>query len=648
MQAYLGAHNPREPLNTLDQGQRDAIYARLAERVAQWLDPIPAVPPRRTGPRFELAIMLHARRDYWEHRFSLPQAPDFARPALDCPTPEMLFRYPGYTVDGEDLFQLLFGSDVRQSGEILGAAFGGVPTADPTRYPLRVRLLTDDDRLCALPWATIAYQGRRLASDGWTVELHAASHAGFPEYPPHTCYFPGKVVLIGAGDAAQTPQGMAHLHDVQHFFHRHWQQAPEPVLVRTNTELRAALRTGSTRLVYYYGAASHDGLLLEGAERCFPWSELAELLQRSRSVSAVFLNLLGETSFSAISQGRVLLNGAMAVLLQCNEHLAATAAARAALDWLHSVFAASERLDPVVALHQHQHGQVAAWTHYASWQTIAPKRLEMPGLVNLLLDRRSQRAELSTAQHEFYTLKDRRIYQAVAFGTAGCRVTEFPAMASQHLRNNKREQEVILHRSFQIPAKLDTVQRVDDLVRQQLGIATRQSVLSALLGQETMRGTDFWFPVLGWVLQRPLEDAEAGVGLVRIIAEWCRTRLLQDMQASTQQANVRVISVLAMETASLDVADVLAARITDLTEELNREESFHLGELEALAGVRRQDLSNYFQDHQLCSCDDRYRREFPQLLIGEDAGRCRSTKRSAPSGAANPTTGAICLRSCAT
>ena len=499
LQAYLGAHNPREPLNTLDQGQRDAIYARLAERVAQWLDPIPAVPPRRTGPRFELAIMLHARRDYWEHRFSLPQAPDFARPALDCPTPGMLFRYPGYTIDGEDLFQLLFGSDVRISGEILGAAFGGVPTADPTRYPLRVRLLTDDERLCALPWATMAYQGRRLASDGWTVELHAASHAGFPEFPPHTCYFPGKVVLIGAADAAQTPQGMAHLHDVQHFFHRHWQQAPEPVFVRTNTELRAALRTGSTRLVYYYGEASRDGLLLEGAELCFPWSELAELLQRSRSVSAVFLNLLGEASFSAISQGRLLLNGAMAVLLQCNEHLAATAAARTALDWLHSVFAASERIDPVVALHQHQHGQVTAWTYYASWHTMAPKRLEMPGLVNLLLDRRSQRAELSTAQHEFYTFKDRRIYQAVAFGTAGCRVTEFPAMASQHLRNNKREREIFLHRSFRIPAKLDTVQRVDDLVRQQLGIATRQSVLSALLGQGTMRGTDFWFPVLGWV-----------------------------------------------------------------------------------------------------------------------------------------------------
>jgi hypothetical protein len=143
-------------------------------------------------------------------------------------------------------------------------------------------------------------------------------------------------------------------------------------------------------------------------------------------------------------------------------------------------------------------------------------------------------------------------------------------------------------------------------------------VLSALLGQEVVYGRDFWFPVLGWVLRQPLDDAEAGIGLVRTIAEWCRTRLLQDLQAGRPAANIRAISVVAMETASLDVAEELATCISDLIEDLNREEGFHLGELGVLAGVRRQDLSNYFLDHQLCSCDDRYRREFPQLLI---AGR---------------------------
>jgi hypothetical protein len=63
-QAIQGANDPKEPLKTLNQGQRDAIYARLAERVAQRLDPLPAGPRRQTGPRFELAIALRARHDH--------------------------------------------------------------------------------------------------------------------------------------------------------------------------------------------------------------------------------------------------------------------------------------------------------------------------------------------------------------------------------------------------------------------------------------------------------------------------------------------------------------------------------------------------------------------------------------------------------
>jgi hypothetical protein len=143
-----------------------------------------------------------------------------------------------------------------------------------------VHLRTNDDRLCALPWTSITYKGRHLAVDGWTVELHADSTAGFPEDPPHACYFPGKVVLVGTHDQVQTPQGTAHFHDLQHFFQRRWQKATEPTLVGTDTELHAALNAGSPRLVYYYGPASREGLLLAGSdgnECCVPWSELAEL-----------------------------------------------------------------------------------------------------------------------------------------------------------------------------------------------------------------------------------------------------------------------------------------------------------------------------------------------------------------------------------
>src|SRR5262249_28048763 len=157
--------------------------------------------------------------------------------------------------------------------------------------------------LWALPWGKIAYQGRRLAEAGWTVELHRASGSGMPEYPLHTCYFPGKVLLFGAQDYLNTPQGAAHLTDVEYFFQNRWQKAAEPLRIHTTLELRDRLRHGATRLLYYFGGASAEGLLVHGAQDWVSWSELASLLEQT-PVSAVFLNLLGEDSFVAMAPSR--------------------------------------------------------------------------------------------------------------------------------------------------------------------------------------------------------------------------------------------------------------------------------------------------------------------------------------------------------
>lgn len=198
------------------------------------------------------------------------------------------------------------------------------------------------------------------------------------------------------------PHATTHFQDVQHFFQRSWPQTPEPVWCRTAAELYEALNTGSTQLVYYFGTASQEGLRLEEDGPALTWTELTGLLQQSQSVSAVFLNLLGEDCFDAIPQGRELLNGAVAVLFQCSERRTAPLAAKSGIDWLTSVLAASGPLDPVVALHRHQCGQVIAWTRYATWRTVAPRRVEIPDLVNLLLDRWTQRASILQAKEDFY------------------------------------------------------------------------------------------------------------------------------------------------------------------------------------------------------------------------------------------------------
>lgn len=636
---HLGPHGPREPLDTLDASHRKAIYARLAtqlqERRTHHQEPLDALDasqrraiqlheqPTRTAvtttrpdaPRYELAITLRARRGGWEHHFALPSAARLPVRPLDCPSPAQILGTPGHLLPGDELLQLLLGREPRLRGQILGAAFGNIPAAEPPRAPLRIHLLTDEAGLWSLPWGRLSYDGRPLVAEGWSVELHPTTAPGFPEYPPHTCYVPGKIVLVVSG--AGHLQATRHSTDLLHFFQRRWPQGPEPLLVQTHAALRAVLRTGSTRLLYYYGPASAAGLLLEENAPAFPWEELADLLQRPRPASAVWLNLLGDSSVNAVASAHHLLAGAMAVLVQCNADIYAHQAAQAAGQWLHSALAADarERLDPVVALHQHQHGHIAAWTRYATWQPITPSVVEMPELVDLLLDRSRQRADILQAKADFYIYTDRRIYQTVALGTAGCRVAEFPATAALDLRLRAQEREVIRHRPLLLPGPLTQVPQVEDLVARTYGLASRQSVLKAILRQDTIPGQDFWFLVLGWQLQAPLADVQTGVTLVTTIADWCRMRLLPEVMSHTPAANIRVLSIVAIETTSLEVAETLAERLADLSETLNTEDSFHLGRLDRLSGVDRQDLRNYFQNRQICLCPEEYRRDFPSALL---------------------------------
>ncbi len=622
LSAYIGANGPDNPLDLLkSEGQRNEVYAKLADWVAEQLEDhanlIRRYPDQ--GKRYELAVRVKLQGEHWQHSYALDNAPDLGnKPDLDFPSPDLL-SYGDVTED--ELFELLFGHDQKKNGELFGAAFEAGAFANPTSRPLRVRLLTDDDRLVKLRWTDTAYGGRTLHDDGWTVELHPDCQSGFPEYPSHTCLFPAKIILVASRDTAR----MAHFRDLQGFFQRTWPKSPCPAVVHSGDELRAELRAGSTRLLYYCGSATKDGLLLEGAEssgRYFPWTELRELLAQTRSVSLVLLNLLGESSRAAVPMGRDLVGegGARAVLFQCNERDNAAKAAKAGLAILRETLA-GDQLDPVVALHRYHCGLATAWTRYSSWRLVAPKHLEHPDLVGLLLDRRSQRAELGLAKKEFDRYQARRIYHAVAFGAEGCRVNAFPATASQHLKLYEREdRDVIIQYDFALKPSMTTVKHIDDAVRQRLRLGPRTSIIRALIEEETTTGSDFWFLVLGWTLPGPVRDADTMQQLINAVADWCHGPLSDDIAALGRDINVRVISVMALETPfdEEDIVEIVEDTVADLGDRYDDEDVFHIGKLDRLAGVTRDDLSHYFKDTQICRCDERYRKDFPKRLL---AGR---------------------------
>lgn len=595
----ISINRPVEPLDKTSPGDRNVLYARAADWAVRKLFPASLPTQEPSDPRHELAIFIQSRNNHWEHQFFLPNQSCAIKPELDCPEPAMMV---GHDLDGEILFQLLFGTDPTKVNQLLALAFGTDHPADPTFAPLRVRLVTDEERLQVLPWSNIAYRGRPLAEVGWTVEFHRKSAPGFPEYPRHLCYFPGRVVLVGSKSE--------HFDDVQNFFQRHWQDNPNPVLVTDAKALRAALQAGSTRLVYYCGPASRKGLLLQNQmnDEYVPWSDFAQWLKQSQSVSALFLNLVGETGYEALSQGSILLDGVKgAVLLQSNPSANAHAAAKAGLTWLNAVL--HLRLDPVVALHQQPCGQFAAWTRYSSWQTVAPIRLQNPDLVNLLLDRHRQRDTLLGAKNEFYIYNRRRIVHVVALGTPGCLTRHFPEMIKQHLVRDQREGETYFFHSIDLSGSMNNIQQMDELVRRRFRLTPRQPLLNGLLDSEAMAGVKFCFLVLGWQAgQTPVDET-----LLRAVADWCRQRLGAELGASGWQGQVRVISILALET---EQANDLVNTVERLIED-DTEPGFHFGELEPLAAVRSQDLRKYFDNEAICNCDERYRKEFPGLLLGE-------------------------------
>ena len=483
---YLAVNSPDKPLDRLrNKGERQKVYTQLTNKVTLQIAALEPLPQREPNQREELAIAISVQSDRLEYCFSTLSLPDFARPALEHPDLDSLAPD---NVSGDELLQLLFGKDVTLNMQILQAVFNTKSLLKPDSHPLRIHLLTSDERLWALPWNHIAYQNRPLYLDGWTVELHASADVmGFPEYPAHTCFFPGQVVLAGIKDTADD----YHFNDLQHFFQRYWPEQANPEPLREVTTLRDQLSSGSARLLYYFGEASSAGLHLgdpQTSDERMPWAELNELLQHSHSVSIVFLNLLGAVDTEVINTARELLSAAKLVLIQyhSNQRSARTNAARAGIDWLHSVFV-KPQLDPVVALYRQQQSgtHITAWTQYSGWRLLSHSRPDNPDLVNLLLDRHRQRADLLQAKEYLAGSELRRIHHSVAFGLTGCRVGEFPRMASMHLkRYGKKPNEVVLHRSLSVTLHLTKQQQIDEAVQRQYKIAPRQSIIKSLLKEK--------------------------------------------------------------------------------------------------------------------------------------------------------------------
>ena len=124
--------------------------------------------------------------------------------------------------------------------------------------------------------------------------------------------------------------------------------------------------------------------------------------------------------------------------------------------------------------------------------------------------------------------------------------------------------------------------------------------------------------MIGWVLPElePEGDLDKVRATLQAISDWCQHRLSDDLAAIEQADHIRILSVVAVEAEQPGMLENLKEIVFELSEQSDDNPIFQLGELDQLEGVQRRDLKQYFDDRQVCPCDDRYRGDFPKLLLG--------------------------------
>ncbi|WP_295426491.1 toll/interleukin-1 receptor domain-containing protein [uncultured Thiodictyon sp.] len=125
---------------------------------------VPADPPT-------LTLLLECRGD----QVTVGEQPPQAGPPRTTTLAEL--RRLLATPNQGSVFRTLFESPAHLAN--LATAAGGAPADDPTRHPLRLRLLCADPRIGALPWHHLHYQGERLGGQpGWIIEVMERAAGG--------------------------------------------------------------------------------------------------------------------------------------------------------------------------------------------------------------------------------------------------------------------------------------------------------------------------------------------------------------------------------------------------------------------------------------------------------------------------------------
>jgi len=632
-----GVNGPDKPLDGMSEPQRTELLAKLAERVAEWLErrappssvpapeirrPSAAPPIAPSDGRPGLTVELHRWRGKIRRRYYID---DGARPIdIDIPETnaehELTLWEPCLSFESEALFGLLFGEEPAAWSRVLAAAAGQEARGEvaPSRYRLRLRLLTEGNDLVKLPWASLSYQGTPLRQSGWTLELSQQPYPDqCPQFPNHSFSMPGPVLLVFSRGLYRK----GHLDDLHGLFNHLWPKRRAVFEAADLDQLALDLRERSPRLLYYFGSGRWDRstrtYLLEmptrgGGRTELGLAELAEYFG-ARAPQICFFNLVDEEGCNAISDAAVLLDHSKAVVLSCSSTHDLAQAGEVGYRWLEHLLV--HRSDPVIAFHHSGARCGGCWTAYQEWRTESSGSFD-DDLVEYFLDRHEQSEHLLGAFGELVNRESPlRVQFRLAIGACGNRVFDFGRQAELYLAENAFAGTYTYARGpIRVFGETNSAADVETAFRRALGLAPRADLFEALRTRASAVGGEMLVPLLCWRLERDDEPSvEATKAVAQAVLEWSWEHL-----AIGCPENLRIISLLLIETPSHEEAEAvqgsLRAHERGLRDRGGSRASFKYRAMSFLSAVDEDHLRDYFGS-PTCWCWDHLREEYPGLML---------------------------------
>lgn len=675
---FQGYGRPEEPLSSLSWSERDRIYGDLARRllgmagnsallVGTGAPPISAPTPAAASQiapahAYELTIQLEDRGDTILRTYSQPgHEPIATHPipkeeitprldaihqALDNANNRALLPYlaGSPTGWGETLFDLLFSAEGKWE-PVLRTVFNqpSGPRPNPIRFPVRLRIHTEDPRFSGLPWRLTSWKGQPLLDSDWTF---TTTQVLDPREEPLTTA-PSNVLLVlpqtpGSGGGPFDPEHEKALKDV---LAKAWPTGRDPGYVRvakTRDQLEQGLREHHPHLVYVYArgtvAEGRPSLLLEGHQGPAPYA-LAELRRQFQAVkqapALLYLNTEGLHDGSGagpLPTPDQILSGTVPLLVWRRRPEWSADSTTIALRWLQAWLGQGQ--NPVGALHHLQsdavapsceastvslHSQTRDW-HTTTFQTSSQRHYP-----SLRLDRDHQKSLVRKHLEELVRSSTRRVMALVPFASSGNSIAQLSSQLLHYLELSLASLAEIQLISLEFPpVRANLRADLEAELMLQLGAGANETPESLLRRSGPRAVPPGRKPVLflDWgafgadrSLRPPLE-ADSMEAWLRFSSEFLATHC---------PAELRIVSYAAVEIPTSEHEAFTRKLQEQRRQPWCRSPLFRLSEIPPLGKVAESDLLDFLEDPANSSCDAGIQQEVSERIIARTGGAFEET-----------------------